>query len=143
MKVMTNLEAKSLAKLYHKEETYKHVRRVAKYVQTDRMIPNNIQNDCITLAYLHDLCEDTEFADSNAYKTLHEPLKTALLLLTHDKENMSYDEYCKRIKDSVNTPAGKLAWFVKIADMKDHLNKTDTLTDGLKEKYLSGLRYLL
>lgn len=66
-----------------------------------------------------------------------------LLLLTHDKENMSYDEYCKRIKDSVNTPAGKLAWFVKIADMKDHLNKTDTLTDKLKEKYLSGLRYLL
>ena len=25
MKVMTNQEAKSLAKLYHKEETYKHV----------------------------------------------------------------------------------------------------------------------
>ena len=62
-----------------RKKTYKHVRRVAKYVQTDRMIPNNMQNDCITLAYLHDLCEDTEFADSNAYKTLHEPLKTAFI----------------------------------------------------------------
>lgn len=35
------------------------------------------------------------------------------------------------------------AYWVKLADMKDHLSLTDTLTDKLKEKYLSGMRYLL
>ena len=34
-------------------------------------------------------------------------------------------------------------YWVKIADMKDHLAQTDTLTDKLKEKYIEALPYLL
>ena len=34
-------------------------------------------------------------------------------------------------------------YWVKIADMRDHLEQTDTLTDKLKEKYLAALPYLL
>lgn len=36
-----------------------------------------------------------------------------------------------------------IAYWVKIADMKDHLIQTATLTDKLKEKYLRGLAILL
>ena len=56
---------------------------------------------------------------------------------------MGYDEYCDIIKLSAKPDWGKCAWFVKLADMKDHLSQVETLTPRLKEKYLSGLRYLL
>lgn len=34
-------------------------------------------------------------------------------------------------------------YWVKIADMKDHLSQKETLTERLKEKYLEGLVILL
>ncbi|GEA37476.1 hypothetical protein Ccl03g_31890 [Enterocloster clostridioformis] len=57
--------------------------------------------------------------------------------------NISYECYCNRLRDTKNTSWKICAYWVKLADIKDHLNLTDTLTDKLKEKYLSGLRYLL
>ena len=143
MRIINTQTARKIAKKYYTEETYKHVRRVAKYVQENNMIPSNIQNDCIVLAYLHDLLEDTDFRKSKEYTDMPEYTKTALDLLTHDKDNISYDGYCRKIKESTGSITGKCAWYVKIADMKDHLSKTDTLTDALKEKYINGLRYLL
>ncbi len=56
---------------------------------------------------------------------------------------MSYTEYCKRIDLATSTYTGKPAYYVKFADIKEHLYLTDTLTNRLKEKYLNGLRYLL
>ena len=38
---------------------------------------------------------------------------------------------------------GKCAWWVKIADMKDHLAQRDTLTEKLRDKYLEALPHLL
>lgn len=47
----------------------------------------------------------------------------------------------KKIKEEYkNYPE---AYWVKLADMKDHLAQTDTLTDKLKDKYLTALPYLL
>ena len=67
----------------------------------------------------------------------------ALDLLTKPAD-MNYDDYCKRIRSAAGDKVfGYLAYRVKIADMKDHLMQTETLTDKLKTKYLSGLRYLL
>ena len=54
-----------------------------------------------------------------------------------------YEDYCRRIRNSADKDYGLCAWFVKLADIKDHLSLTKTLTPKPKEKYLSGLRYLL
>ena len=35
------------------------------------------------------------------------------------------------------------AWWVKLADIKDHLAQTDTLTERLRDKYVGALPYLL
>ena len=50
-------------------------------------------------------------------------------------------EYIKNIKE--NMVLYPEVYWVKIADMKDHLAQTDTLTDKLKEKYIEALPYLL
>ena len=69
--------------------------------------------------------------------SLPDNFQNALLLLTKP-DDLSYDEYCQRFK-KYNTNDYLCAYWVKLADIKDHLS----LTDRLKEKYLSGLRYLL
>lgn len=73
-------------------------------------------------------------------KTFYHALDVAIL--TKDKEQ-SYVDYCIEIKNSISLFSGQLAYWVKLADMKDHLSKTETLTDKLKAKYLEGLAYLL
>ena len=35
------------------------------------------------------------------------------------------------------------AWWVKLADIKDHLAQADTLTERLRDKYVRVLPYLL
>ena len=58
------------------------------------------------------------------------------------KENeQNYVEYIDAIKSSADKC--QEAYWVKIADMKDHLSQTDTLTDKLKKKYLAALAHLL
>ena len=53
----------------------------------------------------------------------------------------TYEEYIQDIKNAYkNYPE---VYWVKLADMKDHLTQTGTLTDELKEKYLKALPYLL
>lgn len=74
-------------------------------------------------------------------------LEHALRVATYVSENtfIPYDlrdECCQRFK-KYNTNDYLCAYWVKLADMKDYLSLTNTLTDRLKEKYLSRLRYLL
>lgn len=88
------------------------------------------------------LIEDTKFMDENQ-DILSDDIMYALDLLTKPAD-MNYDDYCKRIRSAAGDKVfGYLAYRVKIADMKDHLMQTETLTEKLKAKYLSGLRYLL
>jgi hypothetical protein len=87
---------------------------------------------------MHDLIEDTEYTGSELPENFYKALK----LLTKPKEQ-DYIEYIKNIKDTSNTDWRICAYWVKLADMKDHLAQTDTLTDKLKEKYLNALPYLL
>ena len=87
---------------------------------------------------MHDLLEDTDYDPSNLPKNF----KKALKLLTKPDE-VNYNDYCEKIHYLNFKRYGLCAWFVKLADMKDHLSQVDTLTPRLKEKYLSGLRYLL
>lgn len=130
--------AMRIAKEYYTEETYQHAVRVATYVAENDIIPQEYREECVALAFCHDLLEDTKFSPAG----LPECFGKALKLLTKSKD-VNYDDYCKELKDTQHTNWRMCAYWVKLADMKDHLNQVDTLTPALKEKYLSGLRYLL
>lgn len=134
MKVSTALR---IAKQYYPQNKLEHALRVATYVSENTFIPYDLRDECVALAIMHDLVEDTNFKSFG----LPDNFQNALLLLTKPGD-LSYDEYCQRFK-KYSTNDYLCAYWVKLADMKDHLSLTDTLTDRLKEKYLSGLRYLL
>lgn len=136
---MTVSTAMRLAKEYYSEKGYKHAMRVAGYVAEMMIIPREYRDECICLAIMHDLVEDTEF-EYSAY--MPEYFGKALELLTKPKE-MSYVDYCKRLRCTDYTNYKMCAYWVKLADMKDHLCQTETLTDKLKAKYLEGMAYLL
>ena len=125
-----------MAKKYYKPETYNHALRVAQYVAENPMIPYEKMDECIALAIMHDLKEDTEWSGGGLDKHFLECLN----LITKPKE-MNYIDYVKKIHDYSDTKPE--AYWVKMADMKDHLAQTETLTDKLKEKYLAALPYLL
>lgn len=130
--------ATRVAKEYYDENTYNHAMRVAAYVADNETILPEYRDECICLAIMHDLLEDTDYNPAS----LPEYFGKALRLLSKPKD-MSYDDYCKNIHNTEYINWKMCAYWVKLADIKDHLNLTDTLTDKLKEKYLSGLRYLL
>ena len=128
-----------ICKQYYDWKTYCHAARVASYVQSMGVIPKEYHIECILLAWMHDLLEDTEYTGED----LPPNFKKALQLLTKPKD-MKYDDYCEMLRPRVDSdPATICAYYVKIADMKDHLAQKETLTPRLKEKYLSGLAKLL
>lgn len=127
------------AKQYYNPDTYKHALRVASFVVDNIFIPDSKMDNCIALAIMHDLEEDTNWDKNKCYE-LDEYLKESIGLITR-KKNVSYIEYIKNIKE--NMVLYPEVYWVKIADMKDHLAQTDTLTDKLKEKYIEALPYLL
>ena len=131
-------EALKIALKYYDKETFGHAVRVMKYVSANSVIPDKYKNACRCLALMHDLLEDTDYDPSKLPKNF----RKALSLLTKP-DDMDYDTYCQRFHYYNYVPFGKCAWYVKLADMKDHLEQVETLTPRLKEKYLSGLRYLL
>lgn len=126
------------AKQYYKPDTRNHVLRVAGYVSENPMIPWEKMDDCIALAIMHDLKEDTEWDDE--YIPGYEHLWDCLNLLTKPND-MDYRDYLNLIH---NCSYGKPeAYWVKLADIKDHLMQTETLTDKLRDKYINALPYLL
>ena len=127
-----------IAKQYYPKDKYDHAMRVMQIVADNEMIPHEYQHDCLVLAIMHDLVEDTEYKPT----LLPENLRDALKLLTKPKE-MDYIEYIKKIRDTGYTNWRMCAWWVKLADMKDHLSQAETLTEKLRDKYLTALPYLL
>lgn len=126
-----------MAAKYYDEKTLNHALRVAIYVSRNELIPDEDMCDCIALALMHDLLENTEYEIDNKSS---ERFNRCLQLLTKD-DSEDYIEYIKRIHDNANQY--RPAYWVKIADMKDHLMLKETLTDKLKAKYLGALPYLL
>lgn len=137
---------------FYDDTVFAHCQRVADYINENAPCyirgsftsPNaisveNIRDDLTAVAWLHDIYEDTccpHFFEGDIEKALN--------LLTHDKIKNTYNDYLKKIREASKTSYhGQLAYWVKIADMKDHLSQADTLTPKLKEKYLSGLAVLL
>lgn len=136
------LQAIGIARKYYNKKTFYHALDVANYVSENYMIDKPTKEDAIIVAILHDLLEDTDLKEEDLLKIFDENIVNAVKILTKDKEQ-SYVDYCIEIKNSISLFSGQLAYWVKLADMKDHLSKTETLTDKLKAKYLEGLAYLL
>ena len=121
------------------EKTMKHALRVAEYALDNILSSSLLHNEIYVTALCHDLIEDTSiFLDDINDILKNDNVKQALYILTKSN-NENYTDYIKNIKKSNN----KLAYCVKLADMKDHLSQTETLTDKLKEKYCNALSYLL
>lgn len=128
-----------MAKEHYSKDKYDHAMRVMQYVADNEMIPYEYREECLALAVMHDLLEDTDYQVSYG---LGECFTDALELLTKPKD-MDYIEYIKKIHDTKYTNWRMCAWWVKLADMKDHLAQTETLTEKLRDKYLAALPYLL
>lgn len=125
------------AKEYYTVKGFDHALRVAAYVEENTMIPQHQKELSYCLAIMHDLLEDTKFL---ANTISADYFKECLKLITKDK-NTDYISYIKKIKQfAVSYPE---VYWVKMADMKDHLSLKETLTDKLKDKYLNALSELL
>ena len=61
--------------------------------------------------------------------------------ITNGKNEESYEDYIISIKNAQTIYPE--VWWVKLADMKDHLSQRDTLTERLKNKYSKALAILL
>lgn len=130
-------DARILAKQFYSDKGYEHAARVAAYVRTNPIIPEKRRDFCEALAWCHDLLEDTA---CSLEEIKGKRFKKCLNLLTKRK-GTNYNEYVAKIrKNAFKYPE---SYWVKLADMKDHLVQKETLTDKLKEKYLSGLAEFL
>ena len=141
---MTTKEIAKIIKLCYDnydEKTMAHVLRVADYAFTSPLTLQVFIENLYVVAICHDLLEDTNVTledIKNIIGDKNTKVLDALYLLTKPKD-MDYIEYIKKIKQSNNL----LAYCVKLADMKDHLTQSETLTEKLKEKYWNAIPYLL
>lgn len=144
-------QAVIIAQAHLSSEGFAHSLKVAEYaLELKAAIGHKAKRDSVFIVgILHDVLEDAPEEQREALKLsfqegLPEGCYDALVGLTHDKTSMDYDTYCQSIKSfAQRSENGEIAYLVKLADMKDHLSRVETLTDKLKEKYLSGLRFLL
>lgn len=145
MKIDINdiLNIDELCKKHYEPETYEHCKRVANLIRKNphRAWCEEDTNYLYSLALCHDLFEDTEctsYEIGQCFRYSYSRFINDLDILTQ-KNKETYIEYIKRICKC----GSKEAYFVKLADMKDHLTQTETLTDKLKKKYYEAIPYLL
>ena len=143
------IKAKDIAKQYYDKETFEHAERVAEYVEQNEFIPIGYKVDCICLAWMHDLLEDTDYKNEPQFKTESTTYLNAigfekcLELLTRQKD-MDYISYiCKMKNENIPKIVRQVVWYVKLADIKDHLIQKDTLPNSLRDRYMWALSYLL
>lgn len=146
---MDTLKAMKIAKESLSANKFEHSMQVAFYADEVCLSINyRKREEVAAVAILHDVLEDaSDEVKANLRPIFDTELSTsqyqALKLLTKAKDE-SYVDYIKAIKEaSLKNDFGEIAYIVKLADMKDHLSRVETLTDKLKEKYLEGFRYLI
>lgn len=105
-----------------------HVLRVA---NNSRFVKTKSQK---AAAILHDTIEDTPF-DENFLreKGISEEVLKILSYLTHDKDNVSYDDYIDRICENVD------AMLVKLSDLTDNLDQgtLPVITDLDRQRFVT------
>lgn len=127
---------------YYDIKTLQHCLRVAKYaVENVCLRSDDDRQIAFIVALCHDLLEDTNIS----IETIAEVTELNVNFLTNvlgaltRKKSETYLDYIKRLKENKSP----YPYIIKLADMKDHLSQTSTLTEKLKEKYWNVLPELL
>lgn len=135
------IKALKLAEKVYPKKKLQHAVRVANYAveiaELDKRSgtkPYLVSDYVFTVAILHDVVEDTDVPLGYIQEEFDVYVSEAVELLTKP-EDVSYVDYIVNLLDSGDI----LAYWVKKADMKDHIAQAETLTDKLKEKYLPVL----
>ncbi len=126
----------------YEPKTFNHCLRVANYVVDNVCLKSDDEKEtAFVLAMCHDLLEDTDVSvkDISEITDYAEGFVSNVLGALTKEKSETYIEYIKRLK----TNKSVYPYIIKLADMKDHLSQTETLTDKLKEKYWEALPYLL
>lgn len=84
-------QAIQTARKYYDENTFYHAMRVAAYVADDNLVSNSDKDNCIVLAIMHDLLEDTDYK-IDEHSIINHRMEECLKLLTKD-ESVSYNDY--------------------------------------------------
>lgn len=134
------VRAMELANKYYDEDTFYHALRVACYAIENPIVKEENKELVFIIGILHDILEDTDYTYSVLDFVNNQNLEPYLELISK-KDDEEYIDYIRRIKvGAVQRPE---AWIVKLADMRDHLSLTETLTDKLRDKYIEALPYLI
>ena len=131
----------NLCRYWYDDETFDHCLRVALYVAENPCVTDGYdKNLCIILAMCHDLLEDTSCKIEEITKIVgDERVVTNVMDLLTRRSDEGYAAYIRRLKYGND----RYAYVIKLADMKDHLNQRETLTDSLRERYWEALPELL
>ena len=101
----------------------------------------SVPEEARVVAALHDVVEDSDVSDEDLARWgLSEVEAEAVKLLTHDDDE-PYEEYIERIA-TAEGEAGRLARIVKLADLRDNLNRTRPEMEHLRERYEKALARL-
>ena len=140
---MTNTGMFELCYLYYDEKTMEHAKRVANKAKDlcnfFKLPYANWDNFIYQLGLAHDLYEDTKIKRGVWFD---EDFEENLQLLTKGRD-VDYNDYITTIRVKANNPKYMPAYIVKLADISDHFAQSTTLTEKLKNKYVTAMPYLI
>lgn len=127
--------ALEIATMAHKNVTRRngdpYIFHPCRVANNSRYIRTKLQK---TAALLHDVLEDTPYDEQFLIQQgIGQEVVNVLKLLTHDKENTSYEAYIDKICTNPD------AMLVKLSDLADNLDQgtLDVITDRDKERFVT------
>jgi (p)ppGpp synthase/HD superfamily hydrolase len=139
------IKALELAEKAYPKKKLQHAIRVANYAVQIAELDSRCEtrtylntNYVFVVAILHDIVEDTEVPLGYIQNEFDVYVSEAVELLTKP-EDVEYKDYIENLVQSGDI----LAYWVKKADMKDHMAQTATLTEKLVNKYAPVLHYFI
>lgn len=135
--------AKKLAEFAHHGQKYGsneycqyHLAGVVRIAETHNLASDENIDDVRTVAWLHDILEDTHITEELIFQHFGESVATAVVLLTKST-GYNYDDYIHNICQN------RLAWIVKIADTLFNLNESALMGNVKRTKKYSNQLNLL
>lgn len=122
-------------------KTFQHCEMVAFYAITSPCATQETKDAIFKMAMCHDLLEGTDATITEICRVtgLKKGFVESVLRPLTKEDGEDYQIYIKRLRATQNP----YVYIIKIADMKDHLLRAQTLTDKLKDKYWKALPELL
>lgn len=98
-------------------------------------------DEALSVAYLHDILEDTDFKIQDLYKIFPDEIVRAVVAITRKYGSETYQKYLERLKSN------RLARMVKLADLEHNsdfsrIEKLDERDFRRKNKYVNAIKFL-